>query len=99
MTINSVRTLVTSRQFPSPPADESSHSFPCIYGAPDFPFKGWQPPQTESYRQSTATSHEHAFVIDNGKLIDSNVRALLTPSFEAQAPLKLDSPWTKPLAL
>lgn len=65
MTINFVRTLITDRQFP---ADGTSESSPKIYGSSDFPFKGWQPPQPEGYKQSAATTHESAIVIDNGQL-------------------------------
>jgi hypothetical protein len=67
MTINSVRTLATDRAFPALPDEGTSDSSPHIYGAPDFPFKGWQPPQPEGYKQSAATSHESAIVIDNGQ--------------------------------
>ncbi|ERF74831.1 hypothetical protein EPUS_03215 [Endocarpon pusillum Z07020] len=66
MTIKSVRTLATTRQLPSPPADDLRPSSPRVCDAPDYPFKGWQPPQPEGYRQSAATSIETAFVIDNG---------------------------------
>lgn len=78
MTINSVRTLVTNRQFPSPPVDDSIQSSPRIYGAPDYPFKGWQPPQPEGYRQSAAAAHESALVIDNGRSSTVNTCTVLT---------------------
>jgi hypothetical protein len=66
MTIVSVHTLFKDRQFPSSFDDGSSNFSPHVYNAPDFPFKGWQPPQREVHRQSASTSHESAIVIDNG---------------------------------
>jgi hypothetical protein len=98
MTIQSVRTLVTKRQLPSPPADDSSETSPRVYGAPDFPFKGWQPPQPEGHRQSAATSHESAFVIDNGTSVPFEFHIFLTLDSKAQALSKPDSRSTKPLA-
>src|SRR5205814_932519 len=66
MTINSVQTILTDRKFPSPPPNGHPQSVPKVYNAPDFPFKGWQPPQPEGYEQSAATPSESAIVIDNG---------------------------------
>jgi len=97
MTIQSVRTLIANRQLPSTPANDPSELSPRVHGAPDFPFKGWQPPQPESDRESAA-SHERAFVIDNGKSVPSSIHYISDFGIEAQAPLKPDSPSTKPLA-
>ena len=52
------------RRLPTPPPDWQLG--PRIYPAPDYPFKGWQPPQPEGYRQSAASPNESAIVIDNG---------------------------------
>jgi actin-related protein 5 len=78
MTISSIRTLVASRQLPSPPAEDSSQPLPHINAAPDFPFKGWQAPQPELHKQTTGTSNEVAFVIDNGNSISFFRCTLLT---------------------
>jgi hypothetical protein len=99
MTIQSVRTLVTNRRLPSPPTDDPSEPSPYVYGAPDFPFKGWQPPKPEGDRQSATTSHESAFVIDNGKSVHFGIHYTSDFGIQAQAPLKPDSHLTKPLAL
>ena len=64
MTINSTRQIVVERRLPTPPPDWELG--PRIYPAPDYPFKGWQPPQPEGYRQSAANPGESAIVIDNG---------------------------------
>ena len=70
MTINSVHTILTDRRFPSPPPNSYPRSTPKIYNAPDFPFKGWQPPQPEGYQQSAATTFDSAIVIDYGMVPD-----------------------------
>ena len=64
MTINSTRQIVVERRLPTPPPDWELG--PRIYPAPDYPFKGWLPPQPEGYRQSAANPGESAIVIDNG---------------------------------
>ena len=64
MTINSTRQIVVERRLPTPPPDWELG--PRIYPAPEYPFKGWQPPQPEGYRQSAANPGESAIVIDNG---------------------------------
>jgi actin-related protein 5 len=64
MTINSSRQIVVERRLPTPPPDWELG--PRIYPAPDYPFRGWQPPQPEGYRQSAANPGESAIVIDNG---------------------------------
>ena len=67
MTITTVSLLTTERRLPSPPPDRPSQSQPRIHAAPDFPFKGWQPPKPDGYQQSADTRSESAIVIDNGK--------------------------------
>ncbi|KIX04311.1 uncharacterized protein Z518_05178 [Rhinocladiella mackenziei CBS 650.93] len=86
MTIISTSRVVTERRLPTPPLDGQQESKPQIYPAPDFPFKGWQPPQPEGYRQSAATPTESAIVIDNGAStvkagfsFDKNPRFLVPP--------------------
>ena len=66
MTINSVQTIVTDRTVPIPPPNGAPPPPLRIHTAPDFPFKGWQPPQTEGYCQSAAAPSDSAIVIDNG---------------------------------
>jgi actin-related protein 5 len=63
MTINSVSLIFEERSLPSPGPEEQSQK---LHPAPDFPFKGWQPPQTDGYRQSAGTPLDSAIVIDNG---------------------------------
>ncbi|KAJ5101287.1 hypothetical protein NUU61_003509 [Penicillium alfredii] len=66
MTITAVQTLLpgrfavnsTERRVEKPP--------PQVYSVPDFPFKGYQPPQPEGYAQSQAHPDTSAIVIDNG---------------------------------
>lgn len=65
MAITAVSSIVKERTLPSPTTDGPT-SKPHIYPVPDFPFKGWQPPQPEGYRQSAANPSENAIVIDNG---------------------------------
>lgn len=65
MTIISVNRIVEERRFPTPPPD-AVESTPRIHPAPDYPFRGWQPPQPEGYKQSTATPSESAIILDNG---------------------------------
>lgn len=64
MTINSTRQIVVERRLPTPPPDWELG--PRIYPAPDYPFKGWQPPKPDGYRVSGTNSTEVAIVIDNG---------------------------------
>ncbi|KAJ9494656.1 Nuclear actin-protein involved in chromatin remodeling [Exophiala xenobiotica] len=66
MTITSVSRITTERRLPTPPEDGQPDSQPRVHPAPDFPFRGWQPPQPEGYRQSAANPSENAIVIDNG---------------------------------
>ncbi len=65
MTINTINRIVEERRFPTPPPD-ATESKPRLYPAPDYPFRGWQPPQLEGYRQSVATPAESAIILDNG---------------------------------
>ena len=65
MAITLVERIIKERTLPpSPP--EGQATAPRIYPAPDFPFKGWQPPQPDGYRQSASNPSENAIVIDNG---------------------------------
>lgn len=64
MAIDSTRQIVVERRLPTPPPDWELG--PRIYPAPYYPFRGWQPPQPEGYRQSAANPGESAIVIDNG---------------------------------
>ncbi|KAI1615092.1 actin beta/gamma 1 [Exophiala viscosa] len=66
MTITTVSRITAERRLPTPPPDGQVRSQPRVYPAPDFPFKGWQPPQTDGYRQSAANPAENAIIIDNG---------------------------------
>ncbi|KIW90727.1 uncharacterized protein Z519_08510 [Cladophialophora bantiana CBS 173.52] len=66
MTITSITRIATERHFPTPPPEGEPQSSPRVYPAPDFPFRGWQPPRADGYRQSAATPSESAIVIDNG---------------------------------
>lgn len=66
MTIRGVRTVTEERRLPSPPPDEDLTASPVIHSAPDYPFRGWQPPQPDGYTQSAGTSLDSAIVIDNG---------------------------------
>lgn len=66
MTITAATRIVTERRLPTPPIDGQSQSTPRIYPAPDFPFRGWQPPQPDGYQQSASSPSETAIVIDNG---------------------------------
>jgi actin-related protein 5 len=84
MTINSTRQIVVERRLPTPPPDWQLG--PRIYPAPDYPFRGWQPPQPEGYRQSAANPCESAIIIDNGASttkagfsFDKHPRFLLPP--------------------
>jgi actin-related protein 5 len=65
MAITSVTRVVKERVFPETSTDTPATT-PRLYSAPDFPFKGWQPPQPEGYRQSASNPSENAIVIDNG---------------------------------
>lgn len=62
MTITKVEKIIEQRS--RPPND--NFPAPKIYPSPDFPFKGWQPPQPEGWKQSAATPTESAIVIDSG---------------------------------
>lgn len=65
MAITLVSRIIKERTLPTaPPGAEATA--PRLYPAPDFPFKGWQPPQPEGYQQSAANPSENAIVIDNG---------------------------------
>lgn len=66
MTITNIARIATERRLPTPPLDGQPPSQPQLYPAPDFPFKGWQPPQPDGYQQSAAAPLENAIVIDNG---------------------------------
>lgn len=52
--IDSIRDLV-----PEKPALPEANGSPQLHTSPDFPFKGWQPPQPDHA--------EGALVIDNGR--------------------------------
>ncbi|ETN42262.1 uncharacterized protein HMPREF1541_04203 [Cyphellophora europaea CBS 101466] len=65
MAITQVSRIIKERTLPTPPAD-GQPTAPRIYPAPEFPFKGHQPPQPEGYRQSAANPSENAIIIDNG---------------------------------
>ena len=97
MTITSTSRIVPERRLPTPPNDGVAQSQPRIFPAPDFPFKGWQPPQPDGYQSSAAAPAENAIVIDNGKDTCQCVRDpdLLTVR-KAPAPSKQDSASTKP---
>ena len=97
MTINSVRTIVTDRRLPSPPPNGYPQAAPKVYPAPDFPFKGWQPPQPEGYSESAATPSESAIVIDNGISSPSfsEMTKLTTLVLKEQVRSKQDGPSTK----
>jgi actin-related protein 5 len=84
MTINSTRQILVERRLPTPPPDWELG--PRVYNAPDYPFRGWQAPQPEGFRQSAANPGESAIVIDNGAStikagfsLDKNPRFLLPP--------------------
>ncbi|KAL2407916.1 Actin-like protein arp5 [Exophiala dermatitidis] len=86
MTITNISRIATERRLPTPPPDGQTRSQPRIYPAPDFPFKGYQPPQPDGWRQSAATPDESAIVIDNGAhtikagfSFDKNPRLLVPP--------------------
>lgn len=64
MAITAVSRIVEERSLP--PTADGTNSTPRIYPAPDFPFKGWQPPQPDGYRQSASNPSENAIIIDNG---------------------------------
>ncbi|ETI21366.1 hypothetical protein G647_07712 [Cladophialophora carrionii CBS 160.54] len=66
MTITSTTRITAERRLPTPPPESQLLSQPRIYAAPDFPFKGWQPPKPDGYQQSAGTPSESAIVIDNG---------------------------------
>lgn len=67
MAITAVNRIIEERRLPTPPPEGATNlSQPRIHPAPDFPFKGWQPPQPEAYRQGAANPGENAIVIDNG---------------------------------
>lgn len=68
MTINTVHRIIQERKLPSPPPSGAGLPPSKVYPAPDFPFKGWQPPQLDGYRQSAGTPTDSAIVIDNGML-------------------------------
>lgn len=65
MAITSVTRIVTERTLPTQLSEEPLPP-PRVRPAPGFPFKGWQPPQPEGYRESAANPSENAIVIDNG---------------------------------
>lgn len=65
MTITAVHRFVEERSRPPVPAD-GKWPQPTVYPAPDFPFRGWQPPQPEGYVQSANTPDDSAIVIDTG---------------------------------
>jgi actin-related protein 5 len=58
--------IVEERTFPEDTQNGESTT-PRIYPAPDYPFRGWQPPHPEGYRDSAATPGDSAIVLDNGK--------------------------------
>jgi actin-related protein 5 len=91
MTISAVNTIIEERRFPTPPPGTSPSSGPQIYLAPDYPFKGWQPPQPEGFRDSAGTAGESAIILDNGMEIpipsneeDDDFDADHSPSTQAQ---------------
>lgn len=65
MTISGVKRIVEERNRPAQPAN-GVHPTPQIHPAPDFPFKGWQPPQPSGYKDSSGTPSESAIVVDCG---------------------------------
>lgn len=79
MTITSTSRITTERRLPTPPPEGQPQSHPRIYPAPDFPFRGWQPPKPDGYRQSAATPLESAIVIDNGNPVSSRFSPLGSP--------------------
>lgn len=66
MTISNTKRLVEERTRPPAPPN-GQYPAPRLYPAPEFPFKGWQPPQPDGYRQSAGTPADSAIVIDTGK--------------------------------
>lgn len=61
---------------------------PKVYPSPEFPFKGYQPPQPDGYAQSAGTHTDSAIVLDNGAhtlkagwSFDKKPRFLIPPLF------------------
>src|SRR5690242_4367683 len=65
MTITNVNRIISERARPPPPPN-GTYPAPRIHPVPEYPFKGWQPPQPEGYQQSAGTAAESAIVLDSG---------------------------------
>lgn len=68
MTITSVQTVLPGRYAVNSSEKRVEKPPPEVYGVPDFPFKGYQPPQPDGFKQSQADPDASAIVIDNGQL-------------------------------
>ncbi|KAL2001026.1 hypothetical protein VTN02DRAFT_2339 [Thermoascus thermophilus] len=66
MTISSTQTILPTRSTTSSADKSAAKPPPTVYGLPEPPFKGYQPPQPDGYARSQANPTASAIVIDNG---------------------------------
>ena len=71
MTIISINTRSNDRRPPVPLPNDAKPVSLEPYPAPDFPFKGYKPPQPDGYKDSAANAADCAIVLDNGKRLHS----------------------------
>lgn len=67
MTITSVQTILPTRFTSNSTEKPAAKPPPELYHAQDFPFKGYQAPQTDGFERSKAHPDTSAIVIDNGE--------------------------------
>lgn len=71
MTITSVQTVLPGRDSVNVAERRAEKPPPQTYTVTDYPFKGYQPPQTDGYERSKAHPDTSAIVIDNGSFTSS----------------------------
>ncbi|KAJ5640202.1 uncharacterized protein N7484_008064 [Penicillium longicatenatum] len=97
MTITSVRTILPTRFAANSSEKPAAKPPPEPYHAQDFPFKGYQAPQTDGFERSKAHPDTSAIVIDNGAhqvkagwSFDKNPRFVIPPVMSRYRDRKLN---------